>query len=418
MMKEQYQQFLPFLDQRLASRPRGFDLFSRELLSAFVRAFDDNTKTVYVSGYAFPTELLWAFDMVPFDFEIACNNLPAATSGHGSTLMKISEGKGYSRDICAFDRLIIGCQLDGQLPKGDLYLTSSYYCHGKAKANEIVARSEGRESILFDVPNEISSASIKYVGAQLEDIAHKLEGVVGKRMDLDRLKEAMRSSNRSRSSLLEINELMRCKPCPWDGVRAGLLSLAAIFWGSPVQERINGMLLREIKERIEKRTASPESSRILWFPWVPVQQTNIFTILRENRVSVPMVEAAYVWWSELDEDHPFEALARKALENYMVGPADRRVKSLAKMAEEYEVDGAIHFATPACHHENAAFRLIRDAFRAKGLPVLNLEGDMTDERNYSPDQTASSLDSFLEIINERSRNQRRVRGDTQGQADT
>jgi len=110
-------------------------------------------------------------------------------------------------------------------------------------------------------------------------------------------------------------------------------------------------------------------------------------------------------------------LARKALGNYLVGPADRRVKRLAKMAEEYEVDGAIHFATPACHHENAAFRLIRDAFRAKGLPVLNLEGDMTDERNYSPDQTASSLESFLEIINERSKNQGRVRGDTPGQRD-
>jgi len=417
-MREQYQQFLLFMDQRLASRPRGFDLFNRELLSAFVRAFDDNTRTVYVSGYAFPTELLWAFDMVPFDFEIACNNLPAATSGHGSTIMKISEGEGYSRDICAFDRLILGCQLDGKLPKGDLYLTSSYYCHGKAKANEIVARREGRESILFDVPNEISLASINYVVAQLKDIAHKLEGVVGRRMDLDRLKEAIRSSNRSRSSLLEINELMKCKPCPWDGVRACLLSLGAIFWGSPIQEQIHKMLFQEIKERIEKGTTSPESSRILWFPWVPVQQTNIFTILRENQVSVPMVEAAYVWWSDLDEDHPFEALARKALENYMVGPADRRVKSLAKMAEEYEVDGAIHFATPACHHENAAFRLIRDALRTKGLPVLNLEGDMTDERNYSPDLTASSLESFLEIINERSRNQRRVRGDTQGQADT
>jgi benzoyl-CoA reductase/2-hydroxyglutaryl-CoA dehydratase subunit BcrC/BadD/HgdB len=94
------------------------------------------------------------------------------------------------------------------------------------------------------------------------------------------------------------------------------------------------------------------------------------------------------------------------------------VKSLVKIAEAYEVDGAIHFATPACHHENAAFRLISDTLRAKGLPVLNLEGDMTDERNYSPGQTASSLDSFLEIINERSRNQRRVRGGIQDPADT
>ena len=97
-----------------------------------------------------------------------------------------------------------------------------------------------------------------------------------------------------------------------------------------------------------------------------------------------MVEVAYVWWSELDEDHPFEALARKALENYLVGPVERRLNNLLTMVDEYDVDGAIHFATPACHQENAAFRIISDAMIAKGLPVLNLEGDMTDERNYSP----------------------------------
>jgi benzoyl-CoA reductase/2-hydroxyglutaryl-CoA dehydratase subunit BcrC/BadD/HgdB len=117
-----------------------------------------------------------------------------------------------------------------------------------------------------------------------------------------------------------------------------------------------------------------------------------------------MVEAAHVWWSELDENSPFEALAHKALENYLVGPAHKRVKNLVRMAEDYECDGVIHFATPACHHENAAFRLISDAMKAKGLPVLYLEGDMTDERNYSPKQTANKLASFLEIIKEKSGN--------------
>ena len=220
---------------------------------AVVRAFDEDAKTVYVSGYAFPTELLWAFDVVPFDFEIACNNLSAASGGQGSTIMKISEQEDYSRDVCSFDRLIIACQIDGMLPKGDLYLTSSYYCHGKAKANEIVARSVGQESVLFDAPNEISPASMAYTVSQLKDIAGRLEKVTGSKLDLDRLKEAIRSSNRARSSVTELNELMKSKPCPWDGARACLLSLAAaLFWGSPVMEQIYKMLVSELKERIEK----------------------------------------------------------------------------------------------------------------------------------------------------------------------
>jgi benzoyl-CoA reductase/2-hydroxyglutaryl-CoA dehydratase subunit BcrC/BadD/HgdB len=404
-MKGEFREILSAMEQGDQTKVRGFNLFLKELFSNLLRAFDEGTKTVYVSGYAFPVELLWAFDVIPFDFEIACNNLPAAGMGQGSSIMKFSEDVGYGRDICSFDRLIIGCQLRGELPKGDLYLTSSYYCHSKAKANEIVARAEGKESVLFDVPNEISPASRKYVVAQLKDIASRLEAATGQSLDLDRLKGCIRSSNRARASLRGVNDLMKNKPCPWDGVRACLLSLAgAIFWGSPIQEQIYALLFQELKDRIEKGAVHPESFRILWSPWVPIQPTNIFTTLKKNGVSIPMTEVAHIWWSEMDENHPFEALAQKALENYMVGPASKRVQSLLGLAEEYQVDGVIHFSTTACHHDNAAFRLISDALWAKGYPVLKLDGDMTDERNYSPQRTSMQLTPFLEMFQSKRNN--------------
>ena len=71
MMKSTFQEMLAFIEPRLEEKPRGFELFTKELLSSMVRVYDDDVKTVYVSGYAFPTELLWGFDVVPFDFEIA-----------------------------------------------------------------------------------------------------------------------------------------------------------------------------------------------------------------------------------------------------------------------------------------------------------------------------------------------------------
>jgi len=91
-------------------------------------------------------------------------------------------------------------------------------------------------------------------------------------------------------------------------------------------------------------------------------------------------------------------LAIKALENLHIGKAEKRVKALVNLAEEYDVNGVIHFATPACHCENIAFPLVRDAMKEKGLPTLNLEGDMTDERNYSPDQTMKKLTTFIELL--------------------
>lgn len=100
-MKAEFEQTLAILKQRHSQRPRGFTFFNRELISSNIAAFDDSKKTVYLSGYEFPTEFLWAFDVQPFDFEIACNNLPSALSGQGSAVMKIAEAAGYSRAITA-----------------------------------------------------------------------------------------------------------------------------------------------------------------------------------------------------------------------------------------------------------------------------------------------------------------------------
>lgn len=399
MMKTSFQNIKAFMESRLEKRPRGWDMFSKEMASTLLRAFEENSRVVWVSCYAFPMELLWAFDVVPFDFEVACNLLPAAVGGNGSSIMISAEKEGYPRDICSFYRLALGAQFQGILPKGDLFLTSSYYCNGKAKTNEILASYQGKESILFDVPNEISTSSIKYVVSQLKEIAGRLEVLTGEKMDLDRLKEAIRWSNQARSSYKEVNELMKTRPCPWDGYKACLFGIGGcLFWGSPLRDEINRMLIQEMKDRIKSGKAFPESHRILWFPWVPVQTTNIFTALREKKVSVVMVEAAKVYWSEIDETNPFEGLALRALQNPHVGPADKRVKAIVELAEEYNVEGAIHFSTPACRHENGSTRLIRDALKDKEIPFLNLDGDMTDERNYSPERTLTNLSFFLDII--------------------
>jgi benzoyl-CoA reductase/2-hydroxyglutaryl-CoA dehydratase subunit BcrC/BadD/HgdB len=398
-MRADFQNIQAFMEARLQQRASGWDTFIKEMASTLIRAFDANAKVVWVSCYAFPMELLWAFDVVPFDFEIACNILPEAVGGKGSSIMIRAENQGYSRDICSFYRLVLGSHFQGTLPKGDLFLTSSYYCNGKAKTNEIIGRSQGKESILFDVPNQISKSAVAYVTSQLKEIACKLEAITGTKLDLERLREAIRWSNTARSSYQEVNELMKAKPCPWDGYRACLLGIAgSLFWGSPFRDELNRMLLKEMQERIQRGKTFPESYRILWFPWVPVQPTNIFNTLKENRVNVVMAEAARIYWSEIDESNPFEGLALKALQDPHVGTAERRIKAIPELAKQYDVDGAIHFSTPACRHENGSFYLIANALRENGVPVLNLEGDMTDERNYFAEQTKTNLARFFEIL--------------------
>ena len=42
--------------------------------------------------------------------------------------------------------------------------------------------------------------------------------------------------------------------------------------------------------------------------------------------------------------------------------------------------------------------MVRDAMRERGIPVLVLDGDGADVRNYSEGQTRTRLEAFIEML--------------------
>ena len=79
----------------------------------------------------------------------------------------------------------------------------------------------------------------------------------------------------------------------------------------------------------------------------------------------------------------------------------RRTEALDQIADEYHIDGALLFATPACRHANGAYRLLGDSVKKLGLPFLMLDMDISDPRGYSPEQTKTRLEGFIEVLSQR-----------------
>jgi benzoyl-CoA reductase/2-hydroxyglutaryl-CoA dehydratase subunit BcrC/BadD/HgdB len=402
VLKNFYEQMKKSAEEEFQKRPRAWLMYGIQLASTMLKAFEDDAKVVWTTYYAFPMELLAAFDVVPFDFEIGCNLFPGVDPKGCVDIMTEAEARGYSLDLCSFQRLALGCYFLGYLPKADLLLTTSHFCDGKAKTNQILARYYGKEAIMLDVPNEFSKESVAYVSGQLQDIARKLEEVSGHKLDFDRLRECIRASNRARAAYGRLGELCKTKPFPWDGSRLCNLSIIGnMFSGTPFQEQIYEGIIQESQQRMAEGKVAPEEFRVLWLAWFPAQRTNINEIFRKNKVSIVMSELTRVYWDEVDENHPFEGMALRCLKNPYVGPIEQRLKGVLQLAEEYNVDGAIHFSTMACRHANASARIISDALEKRNIPFLELDGDMSDQRNYSPERTRSLLESFIEVMTAR-----------------
>jgi len=399
MLKKYYSEMKSGLETAYQQKPRAWIRMNIQLASTFTDAFRDDAKVIWTSYYSFPMELLAAFDVVPFDFEIATNLLPMFDADGAVEIMNRAEEAGYSTDVCSFHRLAAGCCMLGYMPRADLLLTSSYFCDGKAKANQSLAEHYGKESISLDVPNKISRESVDYVAAQLRRISGKLEEVTGQRFDLERLRECISVSNRARRAYGQMADLQKVTPYPYIGIPVVNMSIFGnMLAGREIQEQIYMDMVKESREKIMKGNLVPEKYRIAWLAWFPPQPTNITQIFRENGVTIVMGELARNYWGELDEGLPFESLALWCLKNPYVGTIEQRLKGINEIIDEYKLDGVVHFSTDACRHSCAAQKMIGDTLKERDVPYLVLDGDMSDKRKYSADRTQLLLENFIEVM--------------------
>jgi benzoyl-CoA reductase/2-hydroxyglutaryl-CoA dehydratase subunit BcrC/BadD/HgdB len=262
MLRGYYQKMKDGLEAQYQQRPRPWTKVNIELASSFLNAYDDKAKVAWTSYYSFPMELLAAFDVAPFDFEIATNLLPMLDADGSVNIMSRAEEEGYSTDLCSFHRLAMGCQLLGYMPRADILLSSSYFCDGKARLNQILAGYHGREDITLDVPNKIDKESIEYVASQLRYIAGRLEAVCGHRLDQERLRECIRAFNRGRAAYARLAEIQRSSPFPWNGINVlNLCIFGNMLAGRPIQEQLYDELVEECRAKLDSGTLPPEKFR-------------------------------------------------------------------------------------------------------------------------------------------------------------
>jgi benzoyl-CoA reductase/2-hydroxyglutaryl-CoA dehydratase subunit BcrC/BadD/HgdB len=396
-----------------AADPRA--AWMNEWARSMLDAYEPGKTVVYTSCYAFPGELLAAFDVAQFDFEFAAAMF--GLTGAAAPILTEAEGRGCPMDMCSLHRLALGGVFRDEFPRPDLLITTSYYCDQKAKTNDIVARLYGAEPLLLEAPSAVTTDSVRYVERQLRQIAERIAEVAGQRFDEERLRESVRSSNRARRSHLKLLELLKHRPAPWSDIVLIVYSIQSRqFAGTPLLERLNLAFVRDVEQRIAAAQLGPERHRVFWFAWVPVYPTNIFDVFDAHGVSVPSCETLKVHWEEIDEQKPFEGLALKCLENPFVGPCARRIEGLEITMHEYQIDGALLFATPACRHANGAYRLLQDALAELDIPLLTLEMDIGDGREYSPEQIRTRLEGFIEVLEHRT--PRPPRAPVEGEVDS
>ncbi|MFQ5862670.1 MAG: 2-hydroxyacyl-CoA dehydratase subunit D [Candidatus Brocadiales bacterium] len=381
----------------------------REGYKHFHQTYKHESKVVWTSLFV-PSEIFFGMGLLPFSLEVGAA-LFAGVGQSPKSLME-ADAEGVPIDVCSFHRSALGFAFKGYFPRPIIHAATSSLCDSNLKMTKICESITKKDTVVLDVPYELSNGAVQYLAGQLRNLVKRLEAASGLRMDRERLKEAIERANRTRQRMLEINEIRVSPFSPLPGARAlGFMLPSYLLSGSKTAEEFYTRLSQELREKIkakeESKSAPDRKIRLLWLELKPYFKNDIpSNIETDSDVKIAFEETNYVYWEELDPDRPYESLARKLISIHYNGPLERRIKVLKKLARKYDIDGVVVFSQWGCRRNNAAVPIIKKELNREGLPLLNIDGDCVDNQNLAAGQISTRFEGFLEMLRAERREQK------------
>lgn len=372
----------------------------------FRKAYQKDSIVAWRSSFV-PSEMLFALDIIPFPPESVISMF--ANSHLTDDILKIAEDYNHSRDTCSFLRGVAGSVINDYMPIPDFLIATSLYCHGSAQVFHSISKKYKKPFYYIDVPFHCDRPyAIDYVAKQIEEIMQKMAKVTGRNLDIDKLKEAIKYSNEARNYFLKVNELRKSKPTPMLGGEAiDYAIMLSHMFGCKEMAEVCKVLYEELSERVKNKIGSldEERHRILWRQLRPYYSNEIFDYLeRKHKAAVVFEEVNFIHWPEMDSEEPFKSLAIRLLSNPPIDFSKKWLKVSIGFVNDYDVDGVIEFAHWGCRFLTANTQIVKDVLQNK--PVLVIDGDCIDRRDYSDAQIKTRIDAFIEILDRKKGNKR------------
>lgn len=382
------------------------------IMEHFSKAWDLKTRgrpIAWITVFT-PVELLYALDICP----ISPEHFGAMCSARGLVLEYLEEAErgGYSQNLCSYSRCCLGyaiAGMNGLMPPPDILITFRNSCDVYVKWWQSLHTLLGTPLFVGEAPyvlttEDLDNYVLDYVVKQLGQLLEITERKFGLKLDMERLVQTVKLSDRASELWLETLKLRRTKPCPLGGRdSASDIFPLVVMQGTAQAVKFYEELHEEVKEKVDKREGIVEDERFrllfdgIWL-WYAFDLIKYF----ENRGAVFVYEPySEAWAYRLDASRPLESIARKILAMGLNLDIDLRIERFLKGIEDFQVDGAVLFSNRSCKSWSTPQLITADVVSKKfDIPYLLFEADMADPRQYSEAQIKNRIDAFLEVLGE------------------
>lgn len=363
-------------------------------------------------------ELLEAFDLLPLYPEV--NALQLAIRRQSLEPILLAEEMGYATDNCAYVKADIGAMVKGitpaggKLPVASLALCNFVGCNVYTKWFEHIAEFQKSPLFMLDVPflrtDAPSKEDIAYVVRQLRDLVKQFEEISGKKLDIDRFREAVRNSAKVEDLWSQIKHLAKKKPSPFDAYFdcISLMGPLYVYRANPRGVHFFEVALKEYQQMAERGQGTFEKERYRVVlegpPPYPFFRTFRDMFAKWGACAVAStystVGGTWEFGFRHDPQEPFEAIALHMIENNVTNRNYlQRYDQIRRYVEEWEADGLIIHFVKSCRLFSAGQGDMRDYFTKElGIPTLYLESDIEDPRYFSEAQIKNRMDAYFESL--------------------
>ena len=401
-MKQYFDDAVSILEARLRDNYTARGKYNLELTRLGQRLYSASHR-VALCGVCAPFDLLNAMGINSCFVEFLGGFLAAA--GSAGPFLEEAEQIGFSAESCGFHRTAIGAAAKGMLPVPDVVIATSSPCTGGVAAVEHLAHTFGCPLYVLAIPPDDSEKNVHYLADQLISMVDFVSAHTGVTLDEDRLRDAMHKTNEAREAAIEVYDLAQRVPSPVKGIDLRAFGLVMpLFFGTETAVEILHAYRDEFAARLEQGIGGVpgERFRLMWLQeLIQFKHPLIKMLERDYQAAIVIEELNNIYWDPIDVDDPYVGLARRAIAFPFNGSVDRRLKQIQKLVQAYKIDGAINPCHWGCRQGTGARGLIGQALKELDIPVINLEVDCADSRNFSEGQLRTRLEAFMEVLGSR-----------------
>lgn len=399
--------------RKILSAKKMRDLMTTYYIEA-LGAAQNNKQVAWITSGG-PVEPLLAMDIIPVYPEN--HGAMIGSSKMGEDLCAKAEDMGYSSDLCSYARADISCSVVkggpiGGLPRPDMLICCNNICGTVLKWYEVQARFYKVPLFILDTPichTGYTTETARYVRTQIDEYIAFLEMVTKRKFDYDKMIQVGKLSLEGQRLWQKVLNTTAHKPSPMSAFDAFFfLALIVTLRGTQIAVDFYKELIQEMEQRIQQGISivPNEKYRLLWdnLPiWYQLKWlSNKFSEHNACLVADTYTSAWCGTIGYIDENNFLDSMAQAYTRIYLNIGVDQMANQVLDMIKFYDADGFVMHSNRSCKPYSFGQMDIMKIVREKsGIPVLMIEADMVDPRNFSQSQVETRIDAFMEIIKQR-----------------